>query len=733
MYKFTVFLWLLLSVNVFVAAQNFPAGFGRTLVVNGISNPTALAFAPDGRIFVAQQGGELRVIKNGVLLPTAFIDLTVDASGERGLIGVTLDPDFPTNHYLYLYYTEPGSPPHNKIIRVEADGDVAGAITPVLDLDNLSSAANHNGGAMQFGLDGTLYVAIGENANGAHAQNLDTYHGKLLRINKDGSVPSGNPFPTGSPQRQRVWSYGLRNPYTFHVQPVTGRIFVNDVGQGTWEEINDATTGGLNFGWPTAEGTSNNVNFTNPVFAYPHGTGDGKGCAITGGTFFNPTSTNYPPAYIGKYFFIELCNNWINVLDFSGTPQSAPFGTSIGGSSLALTVGNDGNLYYLSRAAGALYKIIYETTDVAPTITQHPESKSISEGQPVTFTVAASGTAPLSYQWRKNQVNILNANSSSYTLAAVQPGDAGQYDVIVSNSIGSKTSNTATLTVTAVNDQPVAEITLPAHATMYAAGTIINFSGTGTDPEDGVIPASGFSWQIDFHHDAHVHDQPAIGNVKSGSFMIPDEGETSDNVFYRITLTVTDSEGLTDQESVDIIPRKSTITLQTDPQGLELLFDGQPFATTGSVVSVEGMKRTLEAIPYQIKDDVEYEFVEWMHGGGNVQTIVTPTDDVTYLAKYSVVTGVYEMLTDEIVKLYPNPLRSEEGIHFSVLSNTSQVVNIQVMDMLSREVLTHSQNLAAGSNIMYVPLTAVKNGVYACIVEIDKRKMVRRLVVSRER
>ena len=135
----------------------------------------------------------------------------------------------------------------------------------------LSSATNHNGGAMHFGKDGKLYIGVGENANPAHAQNLDTYHGKLLRINKDGSVPEGNPFTTGSEQRKSVWAYGLRNPYTFSIHPETGRIFVNDVGQNAWEEINDATIGGRNFGWPTTEGTFNTVtypNFTNPIYAY---------------------------------------------------------------------------------------------------------------------------------------------------------------------------------------------------------------------------------------------------------------------------------------------------------------------------------------------------------------------------------------------------------------------------------------------------------------------------------
>ena len=217
---------ILLSGFDFSRAQTYPANFGQVLVSNGIANPTAMAFASDGRIFVSQQAGALRVIKNNSLLPTPFISLTVSSTGERGLLGIALDPDFETNNFIYLYYTVPGSPPHNRISRFTANGDVvlAGSESIVLELDPLSSATNHNGGAMHFGKDGKLYVAIGENATAANAQNLDTYHGKLLRINKDGSVPADNPFTSGSEQRKRVWAYGLRNPYTFSI-PTTCENF----------------------------------------------------------------------------------------------------------------------------------------------------------------------------------------------------------------------------------------------------------------------------------------------------------------------------------------------------------------------------------------------------------------------------------------------------------------------------------------------------------------------------
>ncbi|HEY9007918.1 MAG TPA: PQQ-dependent sugar dehydrogenase [Ohtaekwangia sp.] len=637
--KGSLFLFVFMLLCAELSAQTFPAGFSRVQVANGISNPTVLAFAPDGRIFVAQQNGALRVIKNGTLLATPFIQLSVNSSGERGLIGIALDPAFATNHYIYLYYTLPDGS-RNRISRFTANGDVVvpGSEVVVLNLDPLSSATNHNGGAMHF-KNGLLYVAIGENANSANAQNLDTYHGKVLRINPDGSIPAGNPFTTGSEQRRRVWAYGLRNPYTFDVQPGTGRIFVNDVGQNTWEEINDATTGGLNFGWPTAEGNSSNPSFTNPVYAYQHGSGDGLGCAITGGVFFNPTSTNYPAEYTGRYFFQDLCNRWINVLNLSTSPATRmPFATGLGGDALSIEVGTDGNLYYLERSTGALFKIIY-TVNTAPAIVTQPANVTVSAGQPATFSVTATGTAPLSYQWQKNNVNIAGATASSYTIASTQASDAGAYRVIVSNSAGSVTSNAAQLTVTTFNAPPVATILTPAEGTLYRGGDVINFSGNATDQEDGTLPASAFSWLVYFYHDTHRHDGPPVASgVKSGSFTIPTSGEVSDNVWYRLFLVVADSQGLRDTVQRDIFPRKSTINLATQPAGLQVTLDGQPVTTPYADVGVEGILRTLGVVSPQTSGGVTYEFDHWVHGGSATQTISTPVEDVTYTAVYRNVT-----------------------------------------------------------------------------------------------
>lgn len=344
--------------------QTLPSGFSQVLVSSGITNPTVMKFAPDGRIFVAQQTGQLRVIKNGSLLAQPFVSLTVGGGGERGLLGIAFDPAFASNNYIYLYYTL-SSGANNRLSRFTANGDVvvAGSESVILDFDPIGSVLYHNGGTIEFGPDGKLYVGIGDNTNGTNAQSLDTYHGKVLRINADGSVPAGNPFTGGSAQRQRVWAYGLRNPYTLTFQPGTGKLFVNDVGENSWEEINNATTGGLNFGWPNVEGTGSNSAYTNPVYTYAHGSGTNLGCAITGGTFINGAVSNYPSSYDGKYFYMDYCGNWLDAITISGnTGTRVPFGSNISGNPVGLTAGNDGNLYFLSRSANSVFKIVYSST-----------------------------------------------------------------------------------------------------------------------------------------------------------------------------------------------------------------------------------------------------------------------------------------------------------------------------------------------------------------------------------
>jgi glucose/arabinose dehydrogenase len=342
-------------------AATLPAGFTETQFGTNLNGtPSAMAFAPDGRLFVCQQNGQLRVIKNGTLLATPFVSLPVDSSGERGLLGVTFDPNFRTNQFVYVYYTTNVAPIHNRISRFTANGDVAaaGSEVVVVDLDNLSSATNHNGGAIHFGPDGKLYAGVGENANSSNAQTLNNRLGKVLRLNADGTIPTDNPFfNTATAANRAIWALGLRNPFTFAFQPGTGRMFINDVGQNSWEEINDGIAGS-NYGWPNCEGACSptNANFRDPLFQYGHGTSSTTGCAIVGGAFYNPAVNQFPASYLGKYFFADLCSGWIRVFDPS-TGAAADFATGIN-TPVDLQIGPDGALYYLARGnSGQVFRV----------------------------------------------------------------------------------------------------------------------------------------------------------------------------------------------------------------------------------------------------------------------------------------------------------------------------------------------------------------------------------------
>ena len=389
-------LTLLLIVVTVPAARGatVPSGFTDAVVAGGLANPTAMALAPDGRIFVCQQGGALRVIKNGALLATPFLTVAVDSAGERGLLGVAFDPNFASNQLVYVYYTATTPAIHNRISRFTASGDVAlaGSEVVVMDLPSLSTATNHNGGAIHFGPDGNLYVAVGDNANSANAQSLSTRLGKLLRITSTGAIPTDNPFfnqTTGD--NRAIWVLGVRNPFTFSFQPGASRMFINDVGENTWEEINDGIAGS-NYGWPTCEGFCNppNPNFRDPIFAYAN---DAQTCAITGGTFYNPEIIQFPANFVGNYFFADFCGGWIRRLDPANGNAVSDFATGIA-SPVDLHVSDDGFLYYLARGAGSVNRIGFTANgdNIPPTVSITNPANGAIVARKSTVTIAANAT-----------------------------------------------------------------------------------------------------------------------------------------------------------------------------------------------------------------------------------------------------------------------------------------------------------------------------------------------------
>jgi glucose/arabinose dehydrogenase len=628
-------LWLSAAVSAAEASSTLPTGFNEQVLAQGLPKPYQLAFAPDERLFISLQAGKIRIIEDGVLLPTPFLSLTVDSRGDRGLIGMAFDPDFETNHWVYVFYTAPAPVPHQRVSRFRAVGNVAdpGSEDILIETEGLGSSVLHQGGSLDFGPDGKLYVTVGDNVQTAKSQSMSTLLGKVLRLNPDGSIPTDNPFYGSATGVYRaIWARGLRNPYTADIDANTGRYFINDVGASTWEEI-DQGTAGANYGWPTEEGVGSDPRFTDPIYAYHHGSGAFEGCAIVGAGFYDSAAPQFPSSYTGDYFFGDYCGAWIHVFD-SATNAVAGFASNLDGL-VDADVGPDGSLYYLARTStvgGVARKISFSNQ---PAIAAGPKDVAVSVGQPASFTVDANGVGPLTYQWQRDGIAIPGAMSASYTLASASSADNGaRLRVVVSNANGSVTSTAATLTVTN-NHRPVATIVAPGQGTTYAGGNVIFYSGTGVDDEDGTLPASAFSWTVVFHHETHTH--PFIGpinGVKSGSFTIPRTGETDDDVWYRIHLTVTDSAGATATTARDVRPRTTTVTLQTIPVGLSLTLDGQPVATPRTFVGVEGMNRTLGAPSQQTIGGLTYVFRHWSDGGAAVHQIVTPVGDTTYTATY---------------------------------------------------------------------------------------------------
>ena len=339
-----------------------PSGFTLDEAwITGLAGSTAFAQAPDGRIFVAQQLGTIRVIKDGVVLPTPFATMTVDSSGERGVLGIALHPDFASNGFVYVYSTRTDGGSHNRISRYTAAGDVAAAGSEIalVDLPILPGMDIHNGGAIHFGSDGKLYAGVGDAGEPLLAQDLASPFGKLLRFNDDGTIPTDNPFyATQSGLARAVWASGLRNPFTFAVQPGTGTIYINDVGQETWEEINLGMAG-ANYGWPYSEGPDSIVvgfSFTAALFTYPHadpnppGSGPGgfiSGSAVTGGTFYPPAGP-FPAGYRDQYYFADFVDEFVARVDAANGNAVYTF-AQLTTRPVDLLVGIDGALYVLTR------------------------------------------------------------------------------------------------------------------------------------------------------------------------------------------------------------------------------------------------------------------------------------------------------------------------------------------------------------------------------------------------
>ena len=345
------------------------------------SSPVSITHAGDGRLFITQQAGRVVVWNGSEILAAPFLDITplVSSGGERGLLSVAFHPRYFENGFFYVNYTDTqGDTVIARYSVSRTDPNRADPTTGVNLLRIDQPFPNHNGGQLQFGPDGYLYIGMGDGGSGGdpgnRAQNLGDLLGKMLRIDVDGAapyaVPSSNPFLNRAGARGEIWAYGLRNPWRFSFDRANGDLWIADVGQGSFEELSrqpGTSRGGENYGWRRMEGTHcfnpgtncNDGTLTLPVIQYDHGAG---ACSVTGGYVYR--GLRYPRLY-GMYFFGDYCNGMIWVA--TPTPTGAYHAQLLRDTSLLIsTFGEDVNgELYVADHRGAIYQVT-DTVAVGP-------------------------------------------------------------------------------------------------------------------------------------------------------------------------------------------------------------------------------------------------------------------------------------------------------------------------------------------------------------------------------
>jgi glucose/arabinose dehydrogenase len=348
-----------------------PAGIAVVPVVSGLSSPLFLtAPANDGRLFIVEQRGTIRVVKNGQLVERPFLDLRgqITSAGERGLLGLAFHPKYATNGFFYVDYTDLAG--NTRVVRFHAapGADTSDATAGTVILAVPQPFANHNGGMLQFGADGMLYIGMGDGGSGGdpqgNGQRLNTLLGKILRIDVDrGSpyaIPPDNPFVGRGDARGEIWAYGLRNPWRFAFDREAAELYIADVGQNAWEEVNvvPATRSGMNYGWNIEEGnhcygsrSCNTAGLQPPALEYGHA----DGCSITGGFVYRGRAI---PAARGLYFYSDYCTGFLRSFRNANGIATERHDWRVTSLGSVLSFGEDATkeLYVLS-ANGTVYRL----------------------------------------------------------------------------------------------------------------------------------------------------------------------------------------------------------------------------------------------------------------------------------------------------------------------------------------------------------------------------------------
>jgi glucose/arabinose dehydrogenase/PKD repeat protein len=681
----------LLALAVCFSLLDAPALFAQTSLPDGFDDvhvasvpfPTAIAATPDGRLLIGSQGGQVFALA-GDTLSGPILDLSARncAYRERGLTGVAVDPGFAVNGYIYIAYifdrfgncdAEMDATPAGRVSRfvMAADGMVDPASEHVL-IDNIPSPIGvHNLGDLKFGPDGNLYVGVGDggcdfagdsgcfDSNDA-ARSLNGLVGKILRIRPDGSIPPGNPFVGPDSVRcsvdgiapagkvcQEIFASGLRNPWRMAFDPnaIGVRFFINDVGQDTWEEVNEAVAG-ADYGWNSREGFCANssstdcspippTGLTNPIFAY----GRQDGCAsITGGAFV-PNGL-WPSEYTGAYLFSDYVCGSIFILrrseDGSYTRETLMGGLGESSATDLFFGPHQGGvaLYYTTYAGGGELRRLSFVGSVNRAPVASLTASATFGPPPLAVDFSAAGSSdrdgdPLTFTWDFGDGSPVLPGGAAvrHTYAT-----AGTYQATVTVTDPDGLSSSASLRIDVGNAPPQVTIVSPTPDHRFVVGEEIVLRGMATDPEDGVLPDAALSWRVILHHNTHTHGflPSTAGNGVTFKAPGPENALAAATSHLAVELTATDSHGRTTVVYQPLMPRTVDVTFVGDPAGARLKVDLDDVVTPVTFRSWVNYGIAVD-VPAQIgSDGTPLQFQAWSDGGPAARTIVTPASDATF-------------------------------------------------------------------------------------------------------
>lgn len=664
------------------AAQGLPAGFIITQVASGLTLPTDMAILPDGDILVTEKGSgdetsgtaAVRLIKDGQLAAAPVITLAVNASFDSGLLAVVLDPNFATNRHFYLWYaTAQGAKNWSgsskmRLSRLTFDpltGTAAPASETII-LDNLLWGPLHHGNGLQFDSDGTLLIGLGDRTAANQAQDFsDWQRGKIIRIkpqsNGSYTIPADNPFIGIPAIPDIIYSFGVRNPYRIARRQSDGLMVFGDVGENAWEEVN-LMEPSKNYGWPIREGpcergqltncSPSGSGYTDPLIAYQHdpsGTINESG-AITGLSFYE--GNGFPAAYRGKLFWADFNERYIAYAD-PANPGAITIFYDQAFFITDLEYWLHG-LYTLHIGSGEINVIHYQGgSNQIPTAVLTATPDAATANSSITFSAAGSSDpddTALTYHWDfgDGQSAITSTPSTSHTYAT-----DGTYSATleVRDPRGGRSAKATQIVTIYSGEFPTVNLTInnsPGRS-IYHGGDAILYEAIRSN-NSGLDATRPYSWQINMHHNDHVHPIVTSQVAQSGTFNVPTDNHDHDwNIWYDFRLTMTTAAGQEIVVSQEIFANVVDLTIDQSPGRSTIVVNQVSRSLPYSFKAIAGVNQTLVPPDQLVSQRNVYAFDSWRWFATPVDTkpaditnvlaspyhFAAPAENTTYVAEYT--------------------------------------------------------------------------------------------------